>query len=910
MSKRHSKDFKHNYYSPSKKQRLSITIESGPKTNNNRQSTSKKQDDIWGDDFPEEVLENIDTIASQAFSQMVNVSNESIEGPESLPSTVTKTSSSWSVPSFDVKTHAPGPKTSPTSVPSTSTNFNHQKTISSFKPRTKESRGSISESKHLQIVHDSKINNTTISSSSSKKPVPSEEKTPFSQSTQLAFGDFKTKLLNENNMNSTFLSQNSYVHIPDDSQLDQISKLKNEKTKLESNVMTKDGEIFFLRGQLATEKKKTASFKSDSSKLLKEQEMSFKAEMQALKKENDNIATQLKLKILEMNNLKDKTKMLEKGAIRLVEPQSPSLDLSRRNKTLISCKKNSSAKVTYKETATQVEVNNVHKYEFKDSLIFYPLQEIPQSIFERSEPETPIIDLHVMGKIGRRDLPILQETNNLRVFENTEAVKPVVTYVDNKELNVQFFLVNLTKLFYKTTEQINSSESLPIINMITATGRELLLNTSTSLKKIFDVMINDDIRDMNDFYLSKYSSIKISDIDNIFSGKKLFDKERAIEARRTLAVISHIVETSTYLSQYVTGKKRLKVDDDHFYKSYIQQFNTYNSWSKRDCDFEFLEMILQFVTIMGLTRNAHQFCGAINAIILILINAQKTVGFCSTGLDYVYKIFREIVFSRPIVDNIPAVSEMMMTFANCKEFTKKLCFSADHSVVSSSSDIWYFKVEPNTCIIEIFISQINKLINDPIVLMNLTYAIVSFIEKVRPTNAFPWIASQRNSCKCCSLLINFAIKSLYKCMKVNVDELEANFRNQRSTNDFSIMSEKQFWNNLKRKQEGMATLGIEFFCHLMNNEYFYIIKRAEMAYTLCLFVDHVVQKFNIRQVEDFESARDRINNFINEPEKREAKEIPVRLDLMGKPRKLEKSGRKSNQQSLFECFTKNLENSS
>lgn len=62
--------------------------------------------------------------------------------------------------------------------------------------------------------------------------------------------------------------------------------------------MTKDGEIFFLRGQLATEKKKTASFKSDSSKLLKEQEMSFKAEMQALKKENDNIATQLKLKAI------------------------------------------------------------------------------------------------------------------------------------------------------------------------------------------------------------------------------------------------------------------------------------------------------------------------------------------------------------------------------------------------------------------------------------------------------------------------------------------------------------------------------------------------------------------------------------------------------------------------------------
>ncbi|XP_043476962.1 uncharacterized protein LOC122507984 [Leptopilina heterotoma] len=904
MSKRHSKESKHNYYSPSKKQRLSITIESGSKTNN-RQSTSKKQDDIWGDDFPEDVLENIDTIASQAFSQMVNVSNESIEAVESLPSTVTKTSSSWSVPSFDVKTHAPGPKTSPTNVPSTSTNFNHQKTVCSFKPKIRESRGTFSESKHLQIIHDSKINN-----SNNKKTIPSCETTPYSQSTQLAFGDFKTKLLNENNMNSTFLSQNSYVHVPDDSQLDQIAKLRNEKTKLESNVMTKDGEIFFLRGQLATEKKKTISFKSESSKLLKEQEINFKAELQALKKENDNIATQLKLKILEMNNLKDKTKMLEKGAIKFIEPQSPSFDSGRRNKTIMSCKKNSSVKITYKETATQMEVNNAQKYESKDSLTFYPLQQIPQSIFERSEPEIPIIDIHVVGKIGRRNLPILQETNNLRVFENTEAVKPVVTYVDNKELNVQFFLVNLSKLLNKTTEEINSSDSLPIINMITATGRELLLNTSTSLKKIFDVMINDDIRDMNDFYLSKYSSIKISDIDNIFSGKKLFDKERAIEARRTLAVISHIVETSTYLSEYVTGKKLLKVNDDYFYQSYIKQFNTYNSWSNKDCDFEFLEMILQFVKIMGLTRNAHQFCGAINAIIMILINVQKTVGFCPTGLDYVYKIFREIVFSRPIVENIPAVSEMLMTFANCKEFTKKLCFSGDHSVVSSSSDIWYFKVEPNTCIIEIFISQINKLVNDPIVVMNMSYAIVSFIEKVRPTNAFPWKASQRNSCKCCSLLINFAVKSLYKCMKVSVDELEANFRNQRATNDFSRMSKKEFWNNLKKKQEVMAALGIEFFCHLMNNEYFYIIKRAEMAYTLCQFVNHVEKMFDIRQVEDFESARDRINNFINEPEKTDAPEIPVQIDLMGKTRKLEQSGRKFNQESRFECFSKNLENSS
>lgn len=46
----------------------------------------------------------------------------------------------------------------------------------------------------------------------------------------------------------------------------------------------------------------------------------------------------------------------------------------------------------------------------------YPLKRIPESIFERSEPELPIIDIHIIEKIGKGNLPILQETDNLRVF--------------------------------------------------------------------------------------------------------------------------------------------------------------------------------------------------------------------------------------------------------------------------------------------------------------------------------------------------------------------------------------------------------------------------------------------------------------------------------------------------------------
>lgn len=69
MSKRNLKDSKSNYFSPAKKQRLSITYENGSKSNN-RQSSSKQKDDIWGEDFQEEDLQNIDLVASQALSQV------------------------------------------------------------------------------------------------------------------------------------------------------------------------------------------------------------------------------------------------------------------------------------------------------------------------------------------------------------------------------------------------------------------------------------------------------------------------------------------------------------------------------------------------------------------------------------------------------------------------------------------------------------------------------------------------------------------------------------------------------------------------------------------------------------------------------------------------------------------------
>ena len=114
-------------------------------------------------------------------------------------------------------------------------------------------------------------------------------------------------------------------------------------------------------------------------------------------------------------------------------------------------------------------------------------------------------------------------------------------------------------------------------------------------------MKNDDIRDMNDFYYSNYYKTPVSHTESIWDAKLWHEKERGIETRRSFAVLSYIALTSKYLGEYITGKCQLKVDEDLSYKYYSQQLKTYNSWLSKECHFEFLEMILQFVNVMGLT---------------------------------------------------------------------------------------------------------------------------------------------------------------------------------------------------------------------------------------------------------------------------------------------------------------------
>lgn len=131
------------------------------------------------------------------------------------------------------------------------------------------------------------------------------------------------------------------------------------------------------------------------------------------------------------------------------------------------------------------------------------------------------------------------------------------------------------------------------------TSLELLLNATLVLQKISQALQNDDIRDMNEFYMSEFYEMPVPHAKSTLEARSWYDFERGIEARRAIGTLCHIVTYCTYLGNLIAGKVQLNTSMDSEYPKYIKQMKSYETWSKKGKGFEFLNLFLDFVTVVG-----------------------------------------------------------------------------------------------------------------------------------------------------------------------------------------------------------------------------------------------------------------------------------------------------------------------
>ncbi|KYN09509.1 hypothetical protein ALC57_18377 [Trachymyrmex cornetzi] len=788
------------YRMPAKRAKFDISnksmkyhkIQEEVSTNRNAQN-----DDLWGDDFDEEDIEEMDLIASQACVQEANLLNN------------LRLHDLNSVKSY---------------FPERTTAYNE--TCSKL-PQAIETSNSPLLTKNVQSTSQNHQNIT-----------------------EMNYSQFRKKLIHKKDHNSTFQKSNKII-VHDDKELE---KLKTENKKLLNDFITKDGETAFLRQQLQQTQLRVENEKLEKMRLIEEQANRHRSEINKIYKEKEQLKTRFELQNLEIGNLQERYKLLESGNIKLREPQVYTNSSIDKCKYVIPINRITNRNLKMKEVCVQANIYKKNDYQLKTFNIYFPLARISELMFGASLPEKSIVNIKVIEKTGRRNLPILQEEETFRIFENPELVKPVVTTVDGKRLTTEFVLLEIAAIERKINTEIESERCIPIINKLVLTARELILNVITVLETIFQAMKNDDIRDMSDLYFSTVYKDHNICIKSECEANAWHEGERGIEARRLLGILSHISIESLYLSNYLAGKSQLLTRSDECYNYYLQQMTRYNTWPKKGHEFEMLEIILECVTLIEHVRRSHQFTGLINAIVKLLCNVQQKVGYCDKG---------------PLSLCYVSLANFIMVFSKCDIFVSKLCTSSPLMTIKRWKGVLHFT--PDACVLQILMAQMEHFYSDFLTTINMTHALISSIWHVLQKNNLLRSESSE-SCNCYTKLLRFIINMLKKCSENKLDVIDdikwqdlfkkkktfyilkrINYKHhacqvkynkqnikEHLTEIYSEKLDRNFLFDIKKVQYKVLRQGIRFLCHLAICDPDFVIRSSDIEDSFHLFVRNII----------------------------------------------------------------------
>ncbi|XP_078039018.1 mutagen-sensitive 304 [Augochlora pura] len=838
MYKRVGKNEEHEYSIPAKRAKYDTTKGSLAGVSTSRRSSTNKKtgkaDDIWGDDFAEADIEEMDFVASQACEEIA----------------LTQTNLEQQV-SFTQRCNVP-------STSKVGANINNVMN-KSLRPSacTPQKRG-------MENLKD------------------------VSQIVSVDYKEFENKLVNRQVYNSTFKIEESVVP-PESKYIKELEKLRLENKKLLNDFITKEGETVFLRNQLQQAQLRAEADKLEKTRFIEDQEKRHRTEINAICKEKEHLKTQFELQTFEVGNLMERCKLLEAGNVKLTEPcsvnLSTSIKKSKFNSSMNRASMSMARPVKVKESCVQATLQDKNNHILKTWSPYYPLTNISKLVYDMPQPEKSIVNIQVIEKTGRRNLPILQEEDTFRIYENPELVKPVMTMIDEKRLTIEFILPEIAALQRKTNSELESENSICIMNKLVSTSRELLLNLIIVLQTIFQAMKNDDIRDMNDIYFSDLYS------NSDFNGKSVCDAnawhecERGVEARRVFGAISYVTLESTYLSKYIAGKTPLFTERDENYKSYSRQMIRYDTWLEKGQDFEMLKMILQFIVLVGSTRRAHQFSGLICAIMMIICNVHKKVEYCSSAMEYVYQIFKEIVFSRPLPYCYSFLSHLMIVFIKSTTYLKRLCVNSQLMAVNNWKGSLHFT--PDACPLQIFLAQVENHYFDIVVTVDITDTLLQFMQYVLQTDVIPLRSEILDSCNCCMKLLRFTMRTLFKCTEVNLSAIEdfdshyfplqqndrCNLKNICLKHSASpivrnnkcicevykdVFSDVNAWTALKRRQVKVLRDGIRFLAHLAICDPDFVIRLSDIEDSFHSFMKNISNFDEFSLHENEQEAMDRI----------------------------------------------------
>lgn len=522
---------------------------------------------------------------------------------------------------------------------------------------------------------------------------------------------------------------------------EELERIKLENEKLSEKLKTKEGEVQILRSKLNQENESKMNDTLHSKKLVDDVQQKCNEKISAMVKELEAMKTKLEFKDLEVKSLKCKQMETSASKIRLVEPEAMHVDFRKMN---------SSQMIPVQKHKEEIAVEESVNFNFPDEYFPHEGKALADLIcpeFFKFIEEPDIIPLYTSHNgsnchMSRLDFDKREKYKWSGLPKQNIFIKDTYNVVSN---------LFLCENFSEKKIKIVIEQLLRTCVTILTYQKDVLIFLEEIQRSYSE---NDDI-DIS--LLENEDEVYVIPIKKLLNGEKIKKEECAIEARRTLALILSMIQSSQ--SVLVT----------------ISQ------------NFELLTIMKDLATSIGNLRRPLRYTGLLISIVLIIKEILNLKNLSEELQTLAREIIQEVIFARPKLDVFREVILALQVGRHHFNFISSLCRKgSDESLLYMDSKLQqacFFTKD--TCPLKLLNIQIMGLAGLPCsrkIRGDLANCIINWLNFLMDTShcqKISWlpcnpVTENEDRCfdisECLVYLLNLCIRD-YKKSSEKVDEL-------------------------------------------------------------------------------------------------------------------------------------------
>ena len=423
---------------------------------------------------------------------------------------------------------------------------------------------------------------------------------------------------------------------------EELEKLKLEFLQLQEKYKTKEGEVHILRSQLKQNEEIKQAAAVNSIKAMEEIQKKYNEKITLTERELETFKTKLQFKDMEFKTLSDRFRQLE---YTMTKSKSNDVNASQCE-TMKSCNTFSQMLNRNMEQAQDKKIDDYHP-SLKSDINFLDLE---YKIFSPHEGK------HLEECLCPEIFQFIEEPSVSHFYTFKSEINYYRSKLEfGKREKYKSFDLPKQKTFLKDLydsisslfiyESFNDKKAKRTIHQILNHIEKILEHVKEVVLFLKSVHV-ENYEYLDEYLLENEREVKVLKIKELLQGKKLSAEECGIEGRRTLALVYALMITSQVAVDHVKNKPN------------------------------FITILKTLAATIGTLRRPLSYTGVLVGISYILQRLLLEDNLTESTLKSINEIVEELIFSRPKLDVLIEIVNVLSFGKNHLNFMMNLCRKA------------------------------------------------------------------------------------------------------------------------------------------------------------------------------------------------------------------------------------------